>query len=540
MAAISLPIAGCPSHQSPATSHKHAIVHRPSSNPATGKPLFEDTAMTDDSFVTYEAFGAIGDGVADDLAAICDAHAYANQHNLSVRAKPDATYHLGGRALTARIATDTDWNTSRFIIDDTQVEDHTAPLFEVCSLLEPETLQIDRLSRDQQQVAVRPKHDCHVLVESDQRRLYIRRGLNQNQGVPQHDCFILRQDGSVEGAIDWDYDTITRIEARPIDKRPLALRGGIFTTFANRMRQEVGYNYWARNIDITRSNTVVDGLTHYVVGETAVGHPYRGFLNAYQCANIAFRNCFATGHKIYSTIGAAGLPVNMGSYDLHANNVVNFHMVNCRMNHICDRTRWGVIASNFCKNILLEDCTLSRMDTHMGVSGTYTIRRCTLGHMGLNAIGRGLLTVEDSTLYGNSLVSFRGDYGSTWDGDLVIRNCRWIPACGEVSRPHMINVRNDGMHDFGYPCSMPREITVDGLGVDDTNHPEGYEGMYLFTDPDEMSTHDGGIALPAERPFPFERYQKMTVRGITTASGRRPRISPNAELENGAAVIEEM
>src|SRR5688572_2204073 len=123
MAAISLPIAGCPNHQSPATSHKHAIVHRPSSNPATGKPLFEDTAMTDDSFVTYEAFGAIGDGVADDLAAICDAHAYANQHNLSVRAKPDATYHLGGRALTARIATDTDWNTSRFIIDDTQVED---------------------------------------------------------------------------------------------------------------------------------------------------------------------------------------------------------------------------------------------------------------------------------------------------------------------------------------------------------------------------------------------------------------------------------
>ena len=67
------------------------------------------------------------------------------------------------------------------------------------------------------------------------------------------------------------------------------------------------------------------------------------------------------------------------------------------MNHICDRTRWGVIATNFCKNILLEDCTFSRMDTHMGVSGEYTIRRCTFGHMGLNAIGRGMLTVEDST-----------------------------------------------------------------------------------------------------------------------------------------------
>ncbi len=137
-------------------------------------------------------------------------------------------------------------------------------------------------------------------------RRYIRRGLNQNAGVPQHDCFILRRDGSVEGDIDWDYDTITRIEARPIDEQPLVLRGGVFTTFANRMKQEVGYNYWARNIEITRSNTEVDGLTHYVVGETAVGHPYRGFLSAHQCANITLRNCFATAHKIYSTIGAAG------------------------------------------------------------------------------------------------------------------------------------------------------------------------------------------------------------------------------------------
>jgi hypothetical protein len=50
------------------------------------------------------------------------------------------------------IATDTDWNTSRFTIDDTQVENHRKSLFEVRSLLEPETLQIDRLARDQRQL----------------------------------------------------------------------------------------------------------------------------------------------------------------------------------------------------------------------------------------------------------------------------------------------------------------------------------------------------------------------------------------------------
>ena len=390
-------------------------------------------------FVTYEEFGATGDGVADDLPAICAAHDHANEHGLPVRARPDATYHLGYRALTAIIATDTDWNTSRFTIDDSEVhakvEEHQAPLFAVRSQLDPVDLQLNQLVRDQKQVDAQPPQDCHVLVESDQERRYIRRGLNQNEGVPQHDCFILRRDGSIEGDIDWDYNTITRIEARPIDQKPLVVRGGIFTTFANRMEQSVGYNYWARNIDISRSNTTIDGLTHYVVGETAVGHPYRGFLNAHDCAHITFRDCFATGHKIYSTIGRAGKPVSMGSYDLHANNVVNLHLVGCRMNHICDRTRWGVIATNFCKNILLEDCTFSRMDTHMGVSGTYTIRRCTLGHMGLKAIGRGLLTMEDSTLYGPTLIDFRRDYGSTWTGDIVIRNCGWTPACGEPPGP---------------------------------------------------------------------------------------------------------
>ena len=496
-----------------------------------------------ESFVTYEAFGAVGDGVTDDLPAICQAHNFANAQNLPVRSKPDATYHLGFRALTAIIATDTDWNTSRFTIDDsgvdTAVEDHKRAIFEVRSLLEPENVQIDRLTRDQRQVDARPASDCHVLVENEQRMRYIRRGLNQNNGDPQHDCFILRRDGSIEGDIDWDYDTITRIEARPIDEKPLVLSGGVFTTIANRMVQEIGYNYWARGIDITRSNTEVDGLTHYVVGETAVGHPYRGFLNAYQCANITFRNCFATPHKIYSTIGAAGKPVNMGSYDLHANNVVNLHLANCRMNLICDSTRWGLIATNFCKNIVLEDCIFSRMDTHMGVSGEYTVRRCTFGHMGLNAIGRGTLTVEDSTLYGRHLVNFRQDYGSTWEGDLIIRNCRWIPACGDEVWPHLIGVTNDGMHDFGYPCSMPETVTIDGLVVEDSNTPEGYDGLYLFTDPDAGASGVEPVVLGDERPFAYARCQEVRIRDLTTVSGKGWRVSPNAEIGEGLVVIEE-
>lgn len=499
-------------------------------------PVFAATKSKDavptDRPVSYEAFGAIGDGVADDLPAIVEAHAFANAHGLPVKTKPDATYHLGRRALTAIITTDTDWSTSRFVIDDTDVENHRASLFAVRSLLKPVTLSIKRLTRDQQRLDVQPPRDCWVQVETNRKRLYIRRGLNQNNGAPQRDCFILRRDGTIEGAIDWDYETITRVEARPIDERPLLLKGGSFTTTANRMKQDKGYNYWSRNIVISRSNTTVEGLTHHIVGETAVGHPYGGFIVASSCANITLRDCFLTGHKTYTTIGSAGKPVSMGTYDLSANEVVNFTMIGCRMDNICDPTRWGVIGTNFCKNILLENCTLSRMDTHQGVSGTYTIRGCTLGHAGLNAIGRGVLTVEDSTLNGRSLVSFRSDYGSTWEGTVVIRNSRWIPSCGAAVQPFLIGVSNDGQHDFGYPCFMPSKVVIDGLVIDDKNHPKDYQGPYLFTDP------DGAKSGAAAQPFPYRLTEQVTIRHLTTTSGLKLRTSPDSAFNARVRVIE--
>ena len=85
-------------------------------------------------YVTYEAFGAAGDGKTDDMAAIVAAHAYANEHHLPVRAAADASYYIGGHDLTAVIKTDTDWNTARFLVDDTSVENKDQTLF-----LVPET-----------------------------------------------------------------------------------------------------------------------------------------------------------------------------------------------------------------------------------------------------------------------------------------------------------------------------------------------------------------------------------------------------------------
>lgn len=471
--------------------------------------------------VNYEDFGAKGDGVTDDLAAIVAAHAHANEHGLPVRTRPDATYHLGTRALTVIIQTDTDWNTSRFIIDDSQgVENHRQSLFEVRSRLAPVPLAIERLARGQARLEIRPESDLLVFVEDASKRVFIRRGLNANSGVPQREAFILRRDGTIEGAIDWDYETLTQIEAQPIDAEPLVLRGGVFRQLANQMRQPEGYNYWSRDIVIKRSNTEVDGVSLQISGEGEFGHPYVGFLRAHRAANITFRNCRIDGRKVYKTIGSAGKPVSMGTYGYNASYVVNFSLLHCRMDNIHDTSRWGVAATNFMKNVVVEDCVLSRMDVHQGVSGHYIIRRSILGHAGLNAVGRGLLLVEDSEIHARTLMSFRSDYGSPWDGDVVVRNTRWLPPRRLGDRPVAFSARNDGLHDFGYPCSMPRSITIDGLVIDDAWTLENKEpGVTFLGDPLGGDVSAG--------PFPYRLTERLTVRNLTTTSGVFPVLSTN-------------
>jgi len=150
------------------------------------------------------------DGEADDLSAIKKAHDHANQHGLPVRSNPDATCHLGTKALTALIATDTDWSTSRFLINDSRgVENSSRPLFEVRRLRKPVRLEVKSLRRGQTRLETRPPVDCLVYVENNKRRIYIRRGLNQNSGTTRKKVFLLRRDGTIEGSIDWDYDSVT-------------------------------------------------------------------------------------------------------------------------------------------------------------------------------------------------------------------------------------------------------------------------------------------------------------------------------------------
>ena len=361
-----------------------------------------------------------------------------------------------------------------------------------------------------------------VTVSDSTVRRYIRFGPNQNDGTPQTDIFIVDQDGNVDmdAPIIWDFGQITDLTALPIDQTRLTIKGGRFTTIAN--QAESKYTYYSRGIAIRRSNVLVEGLEHRITGEGEHGAPYMGFLKISECSNVRVLNSILTGHKTYRTIGSAGVPVSMGSYDISITRALNVSFEHCsQTNDINDRTYWGIMGSNFCKNLILDHCTFSRFDAHMGVANA-TIRNSTLGHMGINAIGSGTFLIENSTLNGRTLVNLRPDYGSTWQGKFVIRDCLFVPEDGRTTRAEIINGSYSGQHDFGYVCYMPEKIIIENLHIDDSNHPEDYKGPAIFADFNPLMTD-----ASYEERFPYVKTEKVVLRNVTTASGKSLRISDN-------------
>jgi hypothetical protein len=483
--------------------------------------------------VHYSDFGAKGDGKTDDVDAITATHAFANHHNLPVKADDDATYYLGGTNRTVFIRTDIDFGKAVFIIDDTKVSDRTAPVFLVNSSQRAfKPSGIFSLKRNQKKIELSLPGTCLITVTNSNIKRYIRFGPNQNDGSPQTDIFIVDKDGNVDqnAPIVWDFDQITDITALPLDEDTLTIRGGRFTTIAN--SAESKYNYYSRGIAIRRSNVIVKGLEHRVTGEGDHGAPYNGFLNIGDCSYVTVRNTTLTGHKMYETVGSAGVKVSMGTYDIIVNRALNVSFVNCsQTNDINDKRYWGIMGSNYSKNLLYDSCTFSRFDAHMGVANA-TIRHSNLGHQGINAIGSGTFTVENTTVRGRNLVNLRTDYGSTWQGELFIRNCTFVPAGGTPITASLIGGSYSGQHNFGYTCYMPERITIEGLHIDDSIHPEEYNGPAIFANFNPDMTDNS-----YQEKFPYVKTRTVILRNVTVASGKALRLSDNLFMFKDVKVI---
>ena len=460
-------------------------------------------------YATYEEFGAKGDGVTDDFDAIVACHNYANEHRLPVKACDTATYYISGKAQHATIKTDVDFGKANFVIDDRAVEDRRANVFVVESDFTPFPVEIASLKKTDKQVDFPHEGRVMVTVTNDHHNIFIRQGLNQNNGVPQHEQFVVDETGSIESTLNWDYDEITSATARRIDDEPITLRGGIFTTIANRAPSL--YTYYNRGINVVRANVTLCNMEHYVEGEGDHGAPYNYFFGFNNTYNATFKNIVMTPRfTFYTASKIPGKDVPMGSYDLGGGNSIKISLIGIRQTKdIMDKCYWGLIGTNYCKEFYLDDCIMSRFDAHQGATDV-TIRNCSFGHQSLCLIGHGRCEIENTTVYGPAFVRLRLDYGCHWDGTLSMKNCIWKPAATDRDLEIFV-ARNEGQHDFGYTAKMPHRIEIDGLEILDGAEEKEF-GVYVLPVYTKEATE--------QAPHAYVPAKELSFRNIRTESGR--------------------
>lgn len=465
--------------------------------------------------VFYSDFDVVtGDSVCcfDGLIA---AHNYANEHGYKVFADYGAKYYVASTGKTVTIKTDVEWGNAQITIDDSSVTPDKRGNWIFSIPGSYSTYQMDDLKplkRGMTNIGTPLPQKSIVTVYDSNTTHYVRYGGNADNGQTMVDSIVVDKDGNIDtdAPVMWDFSTVTSVIVRPIDETVLTVSGGIVTTIANKAPSE--YTYYARGISITRSNTVVDGVTHLITGEGPTGAPYNGFVSINNCAYVTVKNCVFTGHKTYQSPTTA-----MGSYDIGMGNSISVSFVNCtQANDINDSKCWGVSGTNYCKNFVYDTCILSRFDAHKGVANA-TIKNSVIGHSGASIIGYGTLLIENSTFFTNKIINLRSDYGSSWEGDIIIRNCTVSPVT--QSNVTVITGSNNGEHNFGYPCYAGINVVIDGLTI------ENAKQAYIFANLN--SNCKSADYVPQ---YPFYAPQKVTVKNINTTLKEGLKVSPNEYL----------
>ncbi len=444
-----------------------------------------DTDSGFGEYVEYSDFGAVGDGKADDFDAIKRTHEYANEHGVAVKADKDAKYYIKPVEDTVTVKTNVDWRNASFIIDDKSAEQDSSvrrfPIFDVKPDTAPEPIPVPSgysLKAGQGNVGMMGttfKKGVMLAIVNDYHKDFIRHGMSGDVGWSRQEVILVDKDGNVDPStpIQRDFGAVTSMVAYSIDEKPLVIKGGKFTTVAN--DDTLTELYYERGIKVERSNTTVENVKHYVTDEGENSSPYNGFFRANYANNVVFKNCVMTGHKLYKN----------GTYDTRLFNSNDVKYIGCtQANDHTDPKYWGIMCSDFCKNLYMDGCKLSRFDAHMGVYNATIINSDIGQHISLT--GGGTLRIEnvtrrcvkDSTFF-NRFVTLREDYGSFFNGDIIIKNSTLYTSRGI----NYVVAASWYDFDFGYACRFPTTITLDNVQMVYNDDVEGYKHpcLYVFS-----------------------------------------------------------
>ena len=199
-------------------------------------------------FITYEEYGAVGDGVTNDFFAMKRAHIAANEAGLPVKGTPGKTYLIteteeGGVAESIPVMTDLDLLGATIIVDDRDVcwceganKRHNTQTFVIMSPYSSVSIEkeyIDAIN-DAGGIlrGVTKKIDtglgfpAMLVVTNSNVFHYKRYGGNANAGSPQKELIVVDEKGNIDEKtpVLYDFNTVTSITAYRIDLPTLTIK----------------------------------------------------------------------------------------------------------------------------------------------------------------------------------------------------------------------------------------------------------------------------------------------------------------------------
>jgi hypothetical protein len=161
------------------------------------------------------------------------------------------------------------------------------------------------------------------------------------------------------------------------------------------------------------------------------------------------------------------------------------------------------MGTNYCKNITYDNCTLNRLDAHAGVYNASIINGSNV--ITVSLIGGGTALIKDSTIHNTTMISLRSDYGSTWNGDIIIDNVRWVTG---ATTPTLIG-GSWVAHYFGYTTYLPANVRINKLEVNGpatrVNIFSAYGGTADVSDPNLQVENAFGEIVDNPNPLVFTK-----------------------------------
>lgn len=461
--------------------------------------------------VSYEQFGAVGDGQTDDYAAIKATHDYANEHNLKVYGMPEKTYYVKDFSYAIQIKTDVDWRGCSFVIDDTGTPSKAA-LFEVIYNNPKIDLSdtIETLAKDQVATNITNYGNLIVKFVNSNKKDFIRTGSAADSGSDRTEYTRIDNNGYILDGIYFPFTAITKIEAFQIDEYTITIKNAKFETIANNVSSDQYYN---RGINVTRSNVIFKNISHTISNETDTISPYNGFFYLSFCHNVVLKDCYLSGHKTTTYEGTS-----IGSYDINTLGCLNCTLNRVvQINSIFDSNLWSIHGSNYCKNLTFDSCRLSKIDAHRGIKDL-TVKNCKVGVHRIGFCGWGKALIEDTIVYSWTFAYLRDDYGSWFDGDIEIKNCAMHHRIDGSETFVIFDVNDtDISHDYGYVPYMPN-LKVNGFKVYNSNSSAN---IYIYKLPNETNKEsiDYSISYDDNTVYPHVMKQYVSANNIQSVNG---------------------